>query len=154
VSGCVVVLTVEGAPRGPSFADDHLVALLQTVATHLEERVGGSRFPLVWALAGALMEGTDAWLAEDLEPVAGELRTILAELPAVAARQTPTFEFGDEGYAEIYFAQSASLAGTARDRFGSLVERLLAVVAQAQSAGVMVRLERKGPRVAWWDRPS
>ena len=138
-------------PQQPSLIADEVMSLLETIGCHLEGRRGGSRFPLLWRMGGALVEDQAlAWGPEELDAVVREVGTVEGECQTLPATSAPSFAFNDEGLADVYSRETPSARGSARDRFQDLFDRILAAVAAAQRGGQGLALERRGPLVQWW----
>jgi hypothetical protein len=138
-----------GARRGVSL--DKIVALLETVGGHLEGRNGGSRFPLLWRFAPALMKDGDyGWYCEELGDLVQELDTIEREGESLPASVAPMFAFGDEGYPDVYSRESPRALGTVRSAFQPLLDHLRAFASEAQDMGKDLLIQREGAAIDWW----
>jgi hypothetical protein len=128
------------------FSADDLVALIVTIAGHLENGRCGSRFP-------AICEAFRPLFKDDARPVPSsdliaELETIEEELAAVPGAVVPTYIYGDEGHPEILSQATPNAAGTARDRFQYVLGAMRTFLAARADADLTTK--REGPQVMWW----
>lgn len=135
----------EPAGVGLRISANELAPLLATVGRQLESAKGGTRFPTLWEALRPLTR-------DDADPVSpsallAELETLEQELDAVPAGAVPIFEFGDEGYPEIYARESPHATGTARQRFQRVLAALKTFLTASTEATIAPR--REGPRVEW-----
>lgn len=166
-------LSLEDARRALAWRETGIVLLpsaselasaLETIGIQLEQGKTGSRFPLIWDLARALIfDDVYKWPLDFLDQVLGEVDTIERELEALSIGHAAIVAFGREGFPDVYGREATCFeekygheerGRNLRTWFAQPLDAIKAVCLHGKATGNAVALVRKGLPVRFiWGAP-
>jgi hypothetical protein len=146
----------------PSVSD--LASALETIRIQLEHDKSGSRFPLIWHLARALIyDDVYRWPLDFLDQVLAEVDTIERELESLSIGHAAVVAFGREGFPDVYSREATCFeekygheerGRNLRTWFARPLDSIKAVCLHGKATGNAVALVRKGILVRFlWGAP-